>query len=51
MRAMSETRRFCWALAAAAFSLVVLAMVAMSADQRPARGSLTGSATQTQTLG
>jgi hypothetical protein len=51
MRAMTETRRFCWALAAAAFSLVVLAMVAISADQRPARGALTDRPTQMQALG
>jgi hypothetical protein len=34
---MTDTRRFCWALAAAACSLVVLAMVATSADQRSGR--------------
>lgn len=31
---MTETRRFCWALAAAAFSLAVLAAVATSVDHR-----------------
>jgi hypothetical protein len=34
---MTETRRFCWALAAAAFSLALLAVVATSADQRAPR--------------
>jgi hypothetical protein len=48
---MTGTRRFCWALAAAAFSVVLLAMVATFAEQRPARGSLTGSITHTQAQG
>ena len=42
---MTETRRFCWALVAAAFSLVVLALVATSADQRT-HGALPTAATQ-----
>jgi hypothetical protein len=50
MRAMTETRRF-WALAAAAFSLVVLMMVATFAEHRPARDSITGQATHTQAQG
>jgi hypothetical protein len=37
MRPMTEKRRFCWALAAAAFSLALLAVVATSADQRQGR--------------
>jgi len=34
---MTDTRRFCWALAAAAISLALLAVVATSADQRSQR--------------
>jgi hypothetical protein len=49
---MTDLRRFFLALAAAAFSLaVLLAVVAMSADQRPDRNSPTGSTTRTQALG
>ena len=48
---MTGTRRFGWALAAAAFSLVLLGIVATFAEQRPARGSLTGSIMHAQTQG
>ena len=49
---MTDMRRFFLALAAAAFSLaVLLAVVAMSADQRPDRNSPTGSVPPTQALG
>jgi hypothetical protein len=49
---MSDMRRFCLALAAAAFSLaVLLAVVATSGDPRPDRGSLTGSLTRMQAPG
>jgi hypothetical protein len=44
---MTETKRFCWALAAAAFSLAVLALVATSADQRQGRHPTVSSAPQT----
>jgi hypothetical protein len=40
---MTDTRRFCWALAAA-FSLALLAVVATSADQRTQRAMPTEAA-------
>lgn len=47
---MTGTRRSCWALAAVAASLVLLAMAATFAE-RPAGGSFTGSITPTQAQG
>jgi hypothetical protein len=41
MRPMTETRRLCWALAAAAFSLALLAVVATSAGRRQGRAAPT----------
>jgi hypothetical protein len=37
MRPMNETRRFCWALAAAVLSLSILAAMATSVEQRTDR--------------